>query len=76
MKRDYAINHVIKDFIQENDKKSSGIAVKAGIRQDTFSRILNCKRPIYADELMPILNAAGIPLERVLDAMQKNEKGA
>ena len=49
MKRDCSINRMVRDFIQKNDKKSCAIADKAGIRRDTFSRIINCQRPIYVD---------------------------
>jgi len=74
--RDYTINEVIREFINENDKSPMKIADKAGIRRDTFSRILKCKRPIYADELIPILNAAGIPLDTVTDAVQAARRSA
>lgn len=77
MKRNYSINRAVCNFIQTNDKKSGNIADKAGIRRDTFSRIINCRRPIYADELIPILSAAGMPLEIALDALNsQDEKGA
>lgn len=76
MKRDYSINMVVRDYIKKNDKKFGSIADKAGIRRDTFSRIINGKRPIYADELVPILNATGITLEAALAALTSDEKGA
>lgn len=71
--RDYSINREIQKFIKENDKKPSAIADKANIRRDTFSRIINSKRPIFADELIPIVNALGMPMERVIEAVQKGE---
>ena len=49
-------------------KKTGAVADRAGIRRDVFSRILHCRRPIYADELIPIVNAAGISLEEVIEA--------
>ena len=73
VERDYSINRAIKQYIVENDKRPSAIADKAGMRRDAFSRIINSKRPIYADELIPIVNATGIPMERILAAV--NEKG-
>ena len=75
MPRDYSINRAVRDYIQQNDKKPRAIADKAGIRRDVFSRIINCKRPIYADELVPILTAAGMPLESVIAGLT-DEKGA
>lgn len=69
MERDYTINRLIKDKINESGVKQSVVADKAGIRRDTFSRIVNCKRPIFGDELVPIINAAGISLEQVAAAV-------
>ena len=73
MARDYSINKAICNFIVDNDKKAGAIADKAGIRRDTFSRIVNCRRVIFADELLPILNAAGMPLEDALAALDNGK---
>lgn len=58
-KRDYQINQRLRKFLDENDKKPSALADKAGIRRDTFSAILSSRRPVYAEEVVPICNAAG-----------------
>ncbi len=71
VERDYSINRELKQFLEENDKRPSAVADRAGIRRDTFSKIINCRRPIFADELMPIVNASGIPLERLIAVAQK-----
>jgi len=60
MERDYSVNRKIKEFIEETDKKPSAVADKAGIRRDTFSRIINKKRVVYADEILPICSALGV----------------
>lgn len=75
MARDYSINRAVCAYIRQNDKKMGSIADKAGIRRDVFSRIINCHRPIYADELVPIVNAAGMSLDSVLAALSDEEKG-
>ena len=67
MRKNYRINENVSRIIQENDKKPSAVADKAGIRRDTFSRILHSKRPIYADELVPITMALGVSLEEVIE---------
>ena len=67
MGRDYKINENVSRIIRENDKKPSAVADKAGIRRDIFSRILHSKRPIYADELVPITIALGVSLEEVIE---------
>ena len=74
IERSFSINRAIRRYIDENDKKASAIADRAGIRKDVFSRIINSKRPIYADELIPIVNAVGIPLQDVIDAAVGGEE--
>lgn len=66
MRTDYRINENVSRIIQENDKRPGKVADKAGIRRDVFSRILHSKRPIYADELIPITRALGVSLEEVI----------
>ena len=68
MKDRYGVNRRIRKFIEDNDKRSGAIAEKAGIRKDVFSRMMCCRRPIYAEELVPILNALGMPLEEAVEA--------
>lgn len=63
----YAINRKISQFVKDNDKKVGAVADKAGIRRDVFSRIINCRRPIYAEELVPILNALGMSLDVIVE---------
>lgn len=63
MKREYAVNKRIREIIEENDKKQSLVADRAGIRRDTFSRIVNLKRPVYAEEVLPICYALGVSVE-------------
>lgn len=65
-KRDYSINRRLRKFLDENDKKPSALADKAGIRRDTFSAILGSRRPIYAEELVSICNASGCSIEYLL----------
>ena len=74
MERTFEINKRLKDFVQKNDKRPTSIADKAKIRRDVFSRILNCKRPIYADELVSISSAAGCTLRYLLGIEECSEK--
>ena len=66
VKRDYQINARLRKYLDENDKKPSALADKAGIRRDTFSAILSSRRPIYAEEIVPICKASGCSLEYLL----------
>lgn len=65
-KRSYKINQRLRKYLDDNDKKPSALADKAGIRRDTFSMILSSRRPVYAEEVVPICNAAGCSVEYLL----------
>lgn len=65
-KRDYQINRRLRKFLDENDKKPSALADKAGMRRDTFSAILSSRRPVYAEEVVPICKAAGCSIDYLL----------
>lgn len=74
-KRDYQINQRLRKYLDENDKKPSALADKAGIRRDTFSAILGSRRPVYAEEVVPICNAAGCSVEYLL-GLDTGQSGA
>lgn len=60
MEDKFSTNRRIREIILDNDKKMGAVADRAGIRRDTFSKIVNSKRPVYADEIVPICRALGI----------------
>lgn len=70
MERNYQINKTIKNHIEENAKKQSIVADRAGIRRDVFNRIINCKRPVYADEVPGICSALGVTVDALFAGMQ------
>lgn len=61
--RTYDVNKKLSEWISSRKMRASLIADEANIRRDTFSNILACRRPIYADEIIPISKASGCPLE-------------
>lgn len=66
VKRDYTINEKLREFIADNAKKPSILADNAGIRRDTFSAILSCMHPIYAEEIVLILLVSGFEIDYLL----------
>ena len=66
VQRDYSINERLREFIEKHDKMPSRIADKAGIRRDTFSNILSCKRVVFAEEVTKIAEAAGCTVDYLL----------
>lgn len=63
----FVVNKNIKKILEAEDKKHSAIADKAGIRRDVFSRIVHCRRPVYADEVIPIANAMGVSINALFE---------
>ena len=63
----FVVNKNIKKILESEDKKHSAIADKAGIRRDVFSRIVHCRRPVYADEVIPIANAMGVSINELFE---------
>ena len=63
MEKPFVVNRNIRAYIESADKKPSAVADRAGIRRDIFSRIIHCKRPVYADEVVPIAKALGVGIE-------------
>jgi DNA-binding Xre family transcriptional regulator len=59
-------------YIAKNLIKKSALADEAGIRRDTFSRLLNTKRRIFGDEIMSICSAIGLNPADVIDLGKHN----
>lgn len=72
--RDYSVNQRIREIIKNEDKRPSAVADKANIRRDTFSRILRCQRPLYADEILPICKAIGISVSELFQTEEVIQK--
>lgn len=64
--RTFETNKLLLDYINLKCIKPTAVADKANIRRDTFSRILACQRPIYADEIVPICEAMDISIDVLL----------
>ena len=75
MKRNFLVNKNIERTIKEMDKKPTAVADRAGIRRDVFSRIMRCKRPVYADEVCQIAEALGVSIENLF-ADEPENRGA
>lgn len=63
MEHSFVVNKNVKKIINDEDKRPGAVADKAGIRRDVFSRILHFKRPVYADEVIPLARALQVNIE-------------
>lgn len=66
----------LQRFIEDNCLKQSAIAEKAGIRKDTFSRILNGKRRVFGEEIASICIALGKSFDELLNYGESKEHKA
>ena len=57
----------LQKYIDDNCLKQSAITEKAGIRKDTFSRILNGKRRIFGEEIASICVALDKSFDEILN---------
>ena len=56
----------VKEIIASNGYKQKAIAEKAGIEPDVFSKIVNGKRRIFAEEVSGICAALGYSFESII----------
>lgn len=63
MQRDYIVNRNLKRIIGEEGRKQKVIAERSGMRSDTLSRVLACKRPVYGDEIPALASALNVSID-------------
>jgi Bacterial regulatory proteins, lacI family. len=57
----------LQKYINDNCLKKSAIAEKAGVRKDTFSRIINGKRRVFGEEIASICMAIGKSFDDIIN---------
>lgn len=70
MGKEFIVNKNINRIIVEKKLRPSKVAASAGFSPAVFSKIVRCKRKVYADEVVPIAEAMGVRLEALF---QKSE---
>lgn len=65
MEKSYIVNRNLKRIIEEEGRVQKVVAEKTGIRTDTLSRILNCKRPVYGDEIPALAGALNVSIDEL-----------
>lgn len=65
MERSFSPNIALRRIIEKKCVSRTKLAAAAGMRADILSRIINCKRPLYADELVPLCDALGISINEL-----------
>ena len=66
MLRDDTVNRRVKELLREKKLKQTVVAEKTGIAYQSFHRAVNGRRPIYAEELLPLAEAIGVEVTALL----------
>ena len=66
MKRDYGANRELKRLLGERGITAEELAARSGVPDVCLSRALEERRPLYADELLPLARALGVAVEALL----------
>mgnify|MGYP000846045091 CR=1 FL=1 len=75
MTRTFAANEALKRIVDDKCVSHAKLAKAVGMRTDTLSKIINKKRPIFADEIPPFCRALGIGISELFDQIE-NDKSA
>lgn len=66
MLRDDTVNRRLKELLRERKLKQTVVAEKCGMGYQSLHRAVNGKRPIYAEELLPLAEAIGVEVSMLL----------
>lgn len=65
MEQKYKVNMALGKIIYRKNISCAKLARSVGMRPEILSRIINCKRSLYADELSPLCEALEIKIEEL-----------
>lgn len=65
MEKSYIVNRNLKRIIKQEGRVQKVVAERTGMRKDTLSRILNCKRPVYGDEIPALAGALNVSIDEL-----------
>lgn len=66
MLRDDSVNRRLKELLKRRKLRQVDVARACGMGYQSLHRAVNGRRPIYADELIPLARALGTNVERLL----------
>ena len=64
----HIVNRNIERLMVEKRLKRARVAEKAGFSPAVFSKIIRCRRKVYADEVVPIALAMGVEIDELFAA--------
>ena len=66
MLRDDTVNRRLKELLRQKKLKQTLVAERSGIAYQSLHRAVNSRRPVYADELLPLARALEVELSELL----------
>ena len=66
MLRDKTVNRRLKELLRQKKIKQTVAAEKCGIAYQSFHRAVNGRRPVYADELLPLARVLDVEVTELL----------
>ena len=73
MRRDYGANLEVKRLLEERGLRADWLAARSGIPYKKLCHVLRDKRPLYADELLPLARVLGVSAEALLGLPEEDE---
>lgn len=70
MEKSYIVNRNLKRIIEQEGRMQKVVAERTGMIKDTLSRILNCKRPVYGDEIPTLAGALNVSIDELFAPIQ------
>ncbi len=67
MERDYGANRKLRRLLLLLNMSEGELAERSGIPYRSLCRALKERRPLYADELLPLARALGVTTDKLLD---------
>ena len=74
MLRDDTVNRKLKELLRKKKLKQTEVAEKCGIAYQSLHRAVNGRRPIYAEELLPLAEAIGVDVHTLLALDEPRDK--
>lgn len=63
--RDYRVNINMREIMARAGLNKKIVAERSGMKRDVLSRILNCKRPVYGDEIPALAGALNVSIDEL-----------
>ena len=76
MEKNYIVNRNLKRIIKADGRLQKVVADRSGMRRDTLSRVLACKRPVYGDEIPALASALNVSIDALFEPVEGKETGA